>query len=104
MITLAYYTYIGFFFSLALLGNKYRKELHKNFVYFRATVKYMLTLIYIFNCSYKSSTYDTVSGLLINKINALPKTHDVITIDQFKFQIKISDQRRIHSIQVEIKN
>jgi hypothetical protein len=24
---------IGFFFSLALLGNKYRKELHKNFVY-----------------------------------------------------------------------
>ena len=57
-----------------------------------------------FNCSYKSSTYDTVSGLLINKIKALPKTHDIITIDQFKFQIKISDQRRIHSIQVEIKN
>ena len=57
-----------------------------------------------FNCSYKSSAYDTVSGLLINKIKALPKTHDIITIDQFKFQIKISDQRRIHSIQVEIKN
>jgi len=57
-----------------------------------------------FNCSYKSNTYDTVSGLLINKIKALPKTHDIIIIDQFKFQIKISDQRRIHSIQVEIKN
>ena len=57
-----------------------------------------------FNCSYKSNTYDTVSGLLIHKIKALPKTHDIITIDQFKFQIKISDQRRIHNIQVEIKN
>jgi len=57
-----------------------------------------------FNSSYKSRKFDTVSGLLINKVKSLPKTHDIITIDQFKFQVKISDQRRIHSIQVEIKN
>ena len=57
-----------------------------------------------FNTSYTSSRYDTVSGLLINKVKALPKTHDIIIIDQFSFQIKISDQRRIHSIQVETKN
>ena len=57
-----------------------------------------------FNTSYASSRYDTVSGLLINKVKALPKTHDIIIIDQFSFQIKISDQRRIHSIQVETKN
>ena len=57
-----------------------------------------------FNTSYTSNRYDTVSGLLINKVKALPKTNDIITIDQFKFQIKVSDQRRIHSIQIEIKN
>ena len=57
-----------------------------------------------FNSKYKSNSYDTISGLLISKFKGLPKTHDVIKIDNFKFQIKISDQRRIHSIQVEIKD
>jgi len=40
---------------------------------------------------------------LINRFKRLPGTHDAISFDNFKFQIKISDQRRIHSIQVEIK-
>ena len=57
-----------------------------------------------FNSNYKSSNFDTISGLLINKFKGLPKTHDIITIDKYRFQIKISDQRRIHSIQVEIKD
>jgi Mg2+/Co2+ transporter CorC len=50
-----------------------------------------------------SENYDTISGLLINRFKRLPGTHDTISFDNFKFQIKISDQRRIHSIQVEIK-
>ena len=57
-----------------------------------------------FDSNYKSSNFDTISGLLIHKFKGLPKTHDVIAIDKFKFQIKISDQRRIHSILVEIKD
>ena len=57
-----------------------------------------------FNSNYKSSNFDTISGLLINKFKGLPKTHDIITIDKYRFQIKISDQRRIHSIQVEVKD
>ena len=57
-----------------------------------------------FKSSYKSDKYDTISGLLIEKYKGLPKTHDIIKIDKFKFQIKISDQRRIRSIQVEVKN
>ena len=56
-----------------------------------------------FNCNYKSDKYDTISGLLINKVKGLPKTHDAILVDDFKFTIKISDQRRIHNIQVDIK-
>ncbi len=56
-----------------------------------------------FKCNYKSNKFDTISGLLINSFKRLPKTHDEIAFDNFKFQIKISDQRRIHSIQVEIK-
>ena len=56
-----------------------------------------------FKCNYKSDKFDTISGLLINHFKRLPKTHDEIVLDNFKFQIKISDQRRIHSIQVEIK-
>ena len=57
-----------------------------------------------FNSNYKSSNFDTISGLLINQFKGLPKTHDIITIDKYRFQIKISDQRRIHSIQVEVKD
>ena len=57
-----------------------------------------------FNCNYKSEKFDTISGLIINKFKGLPKTHDIITIDNFKFQIKISDQRRIHSVQVDIRD
>jgi len=56
-----------------------------------------------FNCNYISDKYDTISGLLINKVKGLPKTHDTILVDGFKFTIKISDQRRIHNIQVDIK-
>ena len=56
-----------------------------------------------FNSNYKNEKFDTISGLLINNFKGLPKTHDEISFDNFKFQIKISDQRRIHSIQVEIK-
>ncbi len=56
-----------------------------------------------FKSNYKSEKFDTISGLLINNFKGLPKTHDEISFDNFKFQIKISDQRRIHSIQVEIK-
>ena len=56
-----------------------------------------------FKSNYGSENYDTISGLLINRFKRLPVTHDTISFDNFKFQIKISDQRRIHSIQVEIK-
>ena len=56
-----------------------------------------------FKSNYESENYDTISGLLINKVKSLPKNNDVISFDNFKFQIKVSDQRRIHSIQVEIK-
>ena len=57
-----------------------------------------------FKSDYRSDRFDTISGLLINNFKGLPKTHDEISFDNFKFQIKISDQRRIHSIQVEIKD
>ena len=56
-----------------------------------------------FKCNYNSDKYDTISGLLIEKHKSLPKTHDIIKVDKFKFQIKISDQRRIRSIHVETK-
>tara|TARA_B100001173_G_scaffold163729_1_gene141730 strand:+ start:199 stop:1005 length:807 start_codon:yes stop_codon:yes gene_type:complete len=56
-----------------------------------------------FNSNYKNDKFDTISGLLIHNFKSLPKTHDEISLDNFKFQIKISDQRRIHSIQVDVK-
>ena len=57
-----------------------------------------------FKCNYKSDKFDTISGLLISKFRGLPKNQDIILIDNFKFQIKISDQRRIHSIQVDVRD
>ena len=84
------------------LNNNIKKI--KNFLY---TVNGATTLDEFndfFNSNYKSNNYDTISGLLISKFKGLPKTHDVIKIDNFNFQIKISDQRRIHSIQVETKD
>ena len=56
-----------------------------------------------FKSNYKNEKFDTISGLLINNFKGLPKNHDEISLDNFKFKIKISDQRRIHSIQVEVK-
>ena len=55
-----------------------------------------------FKSNYKNEKFDTISGLLINNFKGLPKTHDEISLDNFRFKIKISDQRRIHSIQVEV--
>ena len=37
-------------------------------------------------------------------LNILQNNQDIILIDNYKFQIKLSDQRRIHSIQLDIKD
>ena len=42
-----------------------------------------------FKSDYSSDRFDTISGLLINNFKGLPKTHDEISFDNFKFQIKI---------------
>jgi magnesium and cobalt transporter len=75
----------------------------KNLVYTVAGSTTLDEFNAFFKSNYSSENYDTISGLLINRFKRLPGTHDAISFDNFKFQIKISDQRRIHSIQVEIK-
>jgi magnesium and cobalt transporter len=49
-----------------------------------------------FLCDFKSDDYDTLGGLLLNRIGHLPKRGELIDIDGFHFKILRADNRRIH--------
>jgi magnesium and cobalt transporter len=47
------------------------------------------------HASFSDETYDTISGIVMNKFGYLPKRGDSITIDNFEFKIINADARRI---------
>ncbi|MFV2061647.1 MAG: HlyC/CorC family transporter [Gammaproteobacteria bacterium] len=49
-----------------------------------------------FLCDFKTDNYDTLGGLLLNRIGHLPKRGELIEIDGFHFKILRADNRRIH--------
>lgn len=48
-----------------------------------------------FNTQFSDENYDTISGIVMNKLGYLPKRGDTITIDDFEFKIINADARRI---------
>jgi magnesium and cobalt transporter len=45
--------------------------------------------------NFSDEIYDTISGIIMNKLGHLPKRGEIITIDDFEFKIINADSRRI---------
>jgi magnesium and cobalt transporter len=67
------------------------------------TVK-ALTTIEDFNLAFDSafddSEFDTIGGLMMNRIGRLPNRDDQVVIEGFEFRVLNADNRRIHLLQV----
>jgi len=57
-----------------------------------------------FNSSHSNGKYDTVGGLIIDKLNKLPSNGDFCAVDNFKFTVKKSDRRKIYLVQINKTN
>tara|TARA_B100000287_G_scaffold434731_1_gene500133 strand:- start:312 stop:1127 length:816 start_codon:yes stop_codon:yes gene_type:complete len=57
-----------------------------------------------FNSTHSNGKYDTVGGLIIDKLSKLPINDDFCVVDNFKFTVKKSDRRKIHLVQIDNTN
>lgn len=55
-----------------------------------------------FLCDYTSEEYDTLAGLLLNRMGHLPTRGELIDIDGFHFKILRADNRRIHLVYMTV--
>ncbi|MFV1981936.1 MAG: HlyC/CorC family transporter [Thiohalomonadales bacterium] len=55
-----------------------------------------------FLCDFTSDEYDTLGGLLLNRIGHLPTRGELIEIDGFHFKILRADNRRIHLLYMTV--
>jgi magnesium and cobalt transporter len=55
-----------------------------------------------FTCNFTSDEYDTIAGLLLNRMGHLPKRGEVIEFDGFHFKILRADNRRIHLLYMTV--
>ncbi len=55
-----------------------------------------------FMSSFSTDKYDTLGGLLLNRIGHLPKRGEIIEIDGYNFKILRADNRRIHLLYMTI--
>lgn len=55
-----------------------------------------------FLCDLSSDEYDTLGGLLLNRIGHLPTRGELIEIDSFHFKILRADNRRIHLLYMTV--
>ena len=53
-----------------------------------------------FDSEYQMDEYDTIAGLVINAFGYLPARKEKITIDQFEFEVLMSDNRRIRLLRL----
>jgi magnesium and cobalt transporter len=53
-----------------------------------------------FNTTLSDEEFDTISGLVLQKFGHLPKRGEVIQIENYRFKVLHSDNRRIHLLEV----
>jgi magnesium and cobalt transporter len=53
-----------------------------------------------FNTTFNDEAFDTISGLVLQEFGHLPKRGEVIQIDDYRFKVLHSDNRRIHLLEV----
>ena len=52
-----------------------------------------------FGTEYSDEDYDTVGGLIINRLGTVPKRGEMVSIDRFRFKVTRADHRRLHLLQ-----
>ena len=57
-----------------------------------------------FDTQFSDEEFDTIGGLITNKLGHLPKRGESLRVEQFEFQILRADNRRIHLLKVSIQN
>ncbi len=57
-------------------------------------------LIGAFGSEFDDDEFDTIGGLMMNRIGRLPNRDDQVVIEGFEFRVLNADNRRIHLLQV----
>lgn len=47
--------------------------------------------------------YDTIGGLVMHEVGHMPKTGEIVEFDRFRFKVLAADSRRIHLLQVTMR-
>ncbi|WP_119327987.1 HlyC/CorC family transporter [Cysteiniphilum halobium] len=55
-----------------------------------------------FDANIDDSEFDTIGGLIINKLEHLPEVGEEVTIGQFTFKVTAADKRRVRALHVMI--
>jgi magnesium and cobalt transporter len=53
-----------------------------------------------FGSEFDDDEFDTIGGLMMNRIGRLPNRDDQVVIEGFEFRVLNADNRRIHLLQV----
>lgn len=56
-----------------------------------------------FGAQYSDEEFDTIGGLLINRIGRVPKRGEVVDLDRFRFRILRADTRRVYLLELRIQ-
>jgi magnesium and cobalt transporter len=56
-----------------------------------------------FNTAYSDEDYDTIGGLIMQRLGHLPKRGETFNIDQFRFKVTRADHRRMHLLQMTLR-
>ena len=56
-----------------------------------------------FGTRFSDEEFDTVGGLLLNRLGHMPKRGELIKVDTFTFKVLRADNRRIHLLQVTVE-
>ncbi|WP_455385373.1 HlyC/CorC family transporter [Acidihalobacter prosperus] len=56
-----------------------------------------------FGAQYSDEEFDTIGGLLINRIGRVPKRGESVDLDRFRFRVLRADTRRVHLLELRIR-
>jgi magnesium and cobalt transporter len=56
-----------------------------------------------FGAQYSDEEFDTIGGLLINRIGRVPKRGEFVDLDRFRFRVLRADTRRVHLLELRIR-
>ena len=55
-----------------------------------------------FSANLDDSEFGTISGLVVHKLEHLPKKGEKVTIDRFRFEVLKADNRRVHLLKLKL--